>query len=712
MAPRRPVVTVLHGEKRVDDWAWLRDSSNPEVIKHLQAENAYCDAQMAHLAPLRERLFEEIRSRIQETDVSAPARKGPWWYYQRTEAGKSYPIHCRIPARGGDREGSGVPIPPAEPPPGAPWPEEEVILDENLLAEGHDYLDVGSMAMSPDHRLLAYGVDTRGDERFEVHVRDLMTGEELPESIPGCSYGLAWSSGSDVLFYTRPDEANRPHQAWRHALMTDPAKDTLVYEEADERFHLGVANSKDGTFVFVESRSKVTSEVRFLSSSEPWSDPVVAEPRRQGVEYTLEHRSGQFFVLTNDAAPNFRLVCCPTSSPGRENWVELVAEHDEVRLEGIEVLDSALARFERIDGCPRIRINELPPGEDVRHPFDQGYLVPVREQPSACYGGANLEMSSPWIRFEYSSLVTPYETADLDLATEAVALRKRQVVRGYDRDTYVTERLFAVADDSTRIPISLVRRRDTPLDGSAPCLLYGYGAYEISIDPVFSSIRLCLLERGFIFAIAHVRGGGELGRRWYEDGKLLAKPHTFSDFVSSARHLIDSGYTAPERLVARGGSAGGLLMGAVANMAPELFRAIVAEVPFVDCLNTMLDPSLPLTVIEWEEWGNPADDPDVYSVMRSYSPYENVRTVRYPDMLVTAGLNDPRVGYFEPAKWVQRLRAAHPDNRVLFHVDMGAGHGGPSGRYDAWREEARVLAFVLDAVGLSGSDSQAYPDPR
>jgi oligopeptidase B len=730
-----PTVIEAHGDKRVDGWAWLRDSSNPEVLEHLLAENAYCEAALAHLSGLREVLFREIKSRIDETDVSAPALKGSWWYYQRVEEGSDYAVHCRVPAgTPGD-----VPVPPAEPRPGPAFPDEQVLLDENLLAEGQTYFDIGSLAISPDHRLLAYGADTSGDERFVLRIRDLSSGEDLAESIEGTSYGLAWSAGSDVLFYTRADAANRPHQVWRHRIGTDPRGpqgDALVLEEPDERFHLGVGNTKDGSLVTVEAHSKVTSEVLLIDARRPEEAPRVVEPRRQDVEYSVEHYHGNLLVLTNDSAPNFRLMACPLDSPGRDHWRELVPEREEVRLEGIEVVDGALACFERLEGCPRIRVHSLlegghtagegghtageggqSAGSSLAGPLGDGYLLPAGETPSTFYGGANLDMSSPWLRYEYSSLVTPRVVADLPLAQLGgeipsagieVHVRKRQVVKGgYDPSAYISERLWARAQDGTRVPISTVRRRDIALDGSAPCLLYGYGAYEISIDPVFSSIRLSLLDRGFVFAIAHVRGGGELGRKWYEDGKLLAKPHTFSDFVAVARHLVDQGHTSPDRLVARGGSAGGLLMGSVANLAPELFRAIVAEVPFVDCLTTMLDPTLPLTVIEWEEWGNPAADADVYSVMKSYAPYDNVRPVRYPDMLVTAGLTDPRVGYFEPAKWVQRLRAANPANKALLHVEMDAGHAGPSGRYDAWREEARVLAFVLDAVGLATSPGPA-----
>jgi len=465
-----------------------------------------------------------------------------------------------------------------------------------------------------------------------------------------------------------------------------------------------VGRTKDGEYVVVEVHSRITSEVLVIPAHRPDAVPRVVEPRSQGVEYGLEHHGGTFILLTNDGAENFRVVATPADNPSRRQWIELIPHRVDVRLEGLDVFAGHLVSYERREGMPRIRVIALPAGGPVwDHPLPEGYLVPCPETPSASWGGPNPEFTGTSLRYEYSSLVTPRSVYDLDLDSGDAVLRKRQpVLGGYDPTQYSTERHWALQPDGTKVPISIVYRRHAPRHGTAPCLLYGYGAYEHSIDPVFSSLRLSLLERGFVFAIAHVRGGGELGRRWYEEGKLLSKPNTFTDFVACARKLVDDGWTAPERLVARGGSAGGLLAGAVANMAPELFRAVVAEVPFVDCLTTMLDDTLPLTVIEWEEWGNPAVDPEVYSVMKRYTPYENVRSTRYPTMLVTAGLEDPRVGYWEPAKWVQKLRAADPGGEILLKVELGSGHAGPSGRYEAWRDEAFVLSFILDAVGLAG----------
>ncbi len=707
VAERRPVVIEAQGDRRVDDWAWLRNRDDPAVRALLEAENRYTEAATAHLAPLREQLFTEIRSRIVETDLSVAARKDTWWYFARTYEGRDYPVHCRVPVPSGPEPG---PPPGADSPvlnpPGAEtavagaWPDEQILLDQNALAVGHPYLGMSGIEVSPGHTLLAYGTDTTGDERFELRVRDLSNGEDRPETVEGTSYGIAWAD--DVtLFYTRPDQANRPYQLWRHRIGTSPDADVLVLEEHDERFHLGVGRTKDGAYVVAELHSQVTSEVWVVPTAEPEAAPSVVEPRRQGVEYTVEHHHGTFVVLTNDEAENFRLMAAPAGDPGRANWTEVVGHRHDVRLQGVDVFRRHVVCSERIEGSSRLRVVPLPDAEPWTGPLPEGSLVPSPESPATFHFGANPEFDSHVLRYGYTSMVTPPSVFDLDMERGTTELLKRQpVLGGYDPADYETTRLWAPADDGRRVPISLVHQRDTPLDGTAPCLLYGYGSYEHSIDPAFSSLRLSLLERGVVFAVAHVRGGGELGRWWYEEGKLLAKPNTFSDFLTCAAYLVDSGYSDPRRLVARGGSAGGLLMGACANLAPERFRAMVAEVPFVDCLTTMLDESLPLTVIEWEEWGNPVEDGEIYRAMRAYCPYDNVRLVRYPDMLVTAGLEDPRVGYWEPAKWVQRLRAAHPDNRVLLKVELEAGHAGPSGRYDAWRDEAFVLAFVLDAFGL------------
>jgi len=703
-AERRPVTLEAHGDTRTDDWYWLRDKDDPAVIAHLEAENAYTEAVMAGTRPLQEAIYAEMVARIEETDLSVPVRKGAWLYYGRTVEGSSYGIHCRRAVDG-------------------PEDAERVLLDENALAEGHDYFALGNFAVSPDHGWLVYSTDTTGGERYTMRFRDLTTGLDTEESIDDTSYGSAWANDNATVFYVRVDEAMRPFQLWRHRLGTDPATDVLVIEEPDDHFYLGVGRTKDDRFVLCGLDSKVTSEVRVLDADRPEGEFRVIEPRRQGIEYGVDHdrgdpdtgRAARFLIVTNDGAEDFRLMEAPEDTPGRGHWTEVLPAREGVRLDAVDPFDRYLAVYEREDGGTRMRV--------IEHATGASTAVVQPESPSTVWGEANPEYEATVLRYGYTSLVTPRSVFDLDLGSGELTLLKRQPVLGaFDPARYRTGRQWATADDGTRVPISLVYRPDLvgdPRDGGgdAPCLLYGYGSYEASMDPTFSSLRLSLLDRGFVFAIAHVRGGGELGRHWYEDGKFAAKPNTFSDFVACARHLVEGGWTSPDRLAARGGSAGGLLMGAVANLAPELFRAVVAEVPFVDCLTTILDETLPLTVLEWEEWGNPVTDRAIYDVMKSYTPYDNVvatrpdgTPVRYPDILATGGLSDPRVGFWEPAKWVARLRYANPDNRVLLKTEMGAGHGGPSGRYDAWRDEAFVYAFILDALGLVDAGLRPYPD--
>ena len=717
-AERRPFELEAHGDVRIDDWYWLRDKDDPQVIDHLRAENAYTEGATAHTAQLQALLFEEMVERIEETDLSVPVRKGPWLYYHRTLEGQSYGIHCRRPAGGeGDPDQASADPTDAESTGNEAPADEVVMLDENLLAAGHDYFALGNLAVSPDHRWLAYSIDTTGAERFTMRFLDLETGEESPESLEDTSYGLAWANDNATVFFVRVDEAMRPFQVWRHVVGTDPTQAELVFEEPDEHFYLGVGRTRDDEYILLGLDSKVTSEVRVLRADDPAGSFSVLADRRQGVEYSVDHdrgsatRPSRFLVVTNDEAEDFRLLEAPDDGGDHREWREIIPHRPGIRLDAIDPFADHLVVYEREDGETRIRVVDADSG--VSKPIGQP------ESPSTVWGGANAEYESTLLRYEYTSLVTPRSVYDYDVSTASAQLRKRQpVLGGFDPDRYRTERRWATADDGTQVPMSLVYRPDRCAHDSsddqggpqnAPCLLYGYGSYEASMDPSFSSLRLSLLDRGFVFAIAHVRGGGEMGRRWYEEGKFLAKPNTFTDFIACARALVAAGTTTPDRLVARGGSAGGLLMGAVANLAPDLFRAIVAEVPFVDCLTTILDETLPLTVLEWEEWGNPVEDPEIYAVMKSYSPYDNVRSVdeqgrplRYPDILATAGLSDPRVGFWEPAKWAAKLRAANPDNRVLLKTELGAGHGGPSGRYDAWRDEAFVYAFILDAVGMSG----------
>ena len=673
---------------------------------YLEAENAYADAILAHTATLQETLFEEIRSRVHETDAGPPARSGDWWYYSRTVEGRQYPILCRRPDPGRRLTAATV----AEEARAGTPPDEIVVLDENELATS-DYLAVGVFDISPDHRVLAYATDLDGSEEYSLRFRDLTTGMDHPDQIEGVYYGSAWASDNRTFFYIRPDHAMRPWQVWRHTLGTDASNDVLVYQEDDERFFVEVERTRSEQRIVISTASKTTSEVRWLDANGPYdSPPTVLLPRQAGVEYGAEHDAGgsdhegpdddRWLVLTNapaadgSATTNFELRCV---RPDGSSTI-VVAHRPDVKLEYVD----AFARFTVVgersstDGLERLRII----GRDgTQH---------VVDQPEAVYslgGGQNPEWDQATYRFGYTSLVTPQTSIDYHVDDQRREPVWTQVVPGYDPDRYHTERVWAEAPDGTRVPISLVARHDVRRDGTAPGLLYGYGAYEASMDPTFSVIRLNLVERGVVFAIAHVRGGGELGRRWYEEGRMERKVNTFTDFIAAAEALIAGGWVSRDRLVARGGSAGGLLMGAVTNMRPDLFRAVVAEVPFVDVVTTMSDTSLPLTVTEWEEWGDPVHDPEAFERMLAYSPYDNVTAgLSYPAVYATAGLNDPRVSYWEPAKWVAKLRsvgAGPPQRPVLLRTELGAGHGGPSGRYDTWRDEARIQAFILDQMGLA-----------
>ena len=673
VAKKVPAERTAHGETVLDSYAWLRNRDDPDTMAYLEAENAHTDERMAHTTGLQTALFEEIRSRIQETDLSVPVRKGEWWWFSRTEEGKQYGIHCRSRTEAGDGT--------------------EILLDENVEAGESPFFALGAFDTSPDASLLAWSSDTTGAELYTMRFRDLATGEDLEDAIEGTYYGTAWAADNRTFFYVRPDEAHRPHQLWRHVVGTPAADDVLVHQEDDERFFLGVGTTKDERYVVLHLGSKVTDESWVLDAADPSGELRVIQPRTQELEYGLEHHGDRFLIVTNaDGAEDFKLVEAPDATPGREHWVDVVPHRPGVKLSGLDVFTGHLVLFERVDGLRHIRVRSLAGGED--HVIDQPEAV------STAAGGSNPEFDSTVLRYGYTSMITPSTVFDYDMDSRERVLKKQQpVLGGYDPSLYETERLWAAAPDGTRVPMSVVRRKDRV--GPGPALLYGYGSYEASTDPGFSSIRLSLLDRGFAFAIAHPRGGGELGRRWYRDGKFLKKRNTFSDFIACAEHLVANGWTTPGLLAIRGGSAGGLLTGAVVNQRPNLFGAVVSEVPFVDALNTILDPSLPLTVLEWEEWGNPLESMEYYRYMQSYAPYDNVEPKDYPPMLVTAGLNDPRVSYWEPAKYVAKLRALKTDrSRLLLRTEMGAGHMGPSGRYDAWREEAFVLAFLLDTLGV------------
>jgi len=698
-APRRPTVLRHFDDERVDEWFWLRDRDDPDVRAYLEAENEFTDAGLAPSDALRSRIFEEIKARVRETDASAPVRRGQWEYFTRTIEGRDYAVHCRRPFEGG------APPPDADAAPGDSA-GEEILLDENELAAGNDYFVLRGLSLSPDQRLVAYSTDVDGGERATLRFRDLETGADLGDEIPDTYYGLAWANDGRTVFYVRPDDAIRPYQVWRHIVGTPVSADVLVLQEDDERFYLMIQRSRSRRLVVITAASKTTTEVHVVDTDDPTQAPRLVAPREQGVEYLVEDHATEsdgerLFVLTNaDGAENFKLMVAPPGATTRAEWQEVVPHRPDVRLADVDAFAGHLVLSERAGGLEQLRVLPITGGDTA---VDAGHVVEMPDAVFSVWVGPNPEFDTGMLRYGYTSLVAPLTDVDYDLDARTRSTVKVQTVDGYDASEFESERVWAKAADGTRVPISLVHHRDLRRDGSAPLLLYGYGSYEVSIDPTFSTTRVSLLTRGVVFAIAHVRGGGELGRPWYEDGKLDHKRNTFSDFVAAARHLVTEGYTSRDRLVARGGSAGGLLMGAVANLEPELFDGIVAEVPFVDCLTTMLDETLPLTITEWEEWGDPVHDPAMYHYIKGYAPYDNVSDQPYPAMLVTAGLNDPRVQYWEPAKWVARMRAMTTQARgpLYLKTELGAGHHGPSGRYEAWKEEALVLAFVLDQVGIT-----------
>ncbi|WP_020388253.1 S9 family peptidase [Kribbella catacumbae] len=685
VAARKPIERSHHGDVFVDDYEWLRDKTNDEVLDYLRAENSYTEARTEHLESLREAIFSEISDRTLQTDLSVPARRGGHWYYSRTIEGKQYALSCRVKVSGDE--------PPAT---DGEIPGEEVLLDGNELAGDSEFFSLGTVDVSSDGRLLAYSVDLTGDERFTLRIKNLDTGELLPDELPGVHYGSAWSTDGSTVFYTKVDDAWRPHQVWRHTLGTSTDDDVLVMEEADERFWVGVDLTRNEQAIQISLGSKLTSEVWLLDAADPVGELVVVAPRREGIEYDVEHAGDQLLIVHNADASNFSLATAPLNSPG--DWTTLIEGDESSRLLGVDAFAEHVILYRRRDALTELAIMRRE-GDTFGSPEALTFDEPIY----TVSPGRNDEWEDTRYRFGYTSLVTPGSTYDVDVATgERRLLKQQPVLGGVDLSAYTQYREWATAPDGTKVPISIVARKDVLRDGNAPVELYGYGSYESSMDPWFSIPRLSLLDRGVVWAIAHVRGGGELGRHWYDDGKMLTKKNTFTDFIAAAEHLVESGWTKPERIVAQGGSAGGLLMGAVANLAPQAFGGIVAVVPFVDALTTILDPSLPLTVIEWEEWGNPLEDPEVYRYMKSYSPYENVTPQQYPPILAITSLNDTRVFYVEPAKWVAKLRStAAGEPNVLLKTEMEAGHGGRSGRYDAWRELAFAFAWELDVLGLA-----------
>jgi len=692
VAPKRPVPRTHHGDTFDDPYEWLRAKDDPEVIALLEAENAHADAVLAPLEPLRERIFHEIKGRVRETDLSVPSRKGDWWYYGRTVEGKQYGIQCRAPIASPDDWSPPILSPDVD------VPGEQILLDSNVEAEGHEFFSLGSFDVSTDGSRMLWAVDVTGDERYTIRVRDLLTGETLPDVIEGAFGGAQFLPDGRHLVYTTVDDAWRPNRVWLHRVgAADTSGDVELYGDDDERYWVGAGVTRSDRFLVVESGSSITSEVSIIDAADPLAAPRVVWPRREGVEYGVDHAviDGEdwLYIVHNDGALDFELVRAPLADP---TATEVVLPHEPGRrLLDIDCFrDFAVVEYRR-EGLPRVALLDYATGDVTELEFpDPLYAVGT---------SGNAEWAPPVIRLGYGSFTTPGTVYEYEIATGELHLRKQaEVLGGYEPDDYDQARLWVPASDGTRIPVSLVWKRSFGAPGEAPrpVHLYGYGSYEHSIDPGFSIARLSELDRGVLFAVAHVRGGGELGRQWYEDGKLRSKRNTFTDFVDVARFLAAEGYTTPDRIVAEGGSAGGLLMGAVANLAPDAFAGILADVPFVDALTTILDPSLPLTVIEWDEWGDPLHDPEVYAYMKSYTPYENVREgVSYPRILAMTSLNDTRVLYVEPAKWVQRLREVGAD--ALLKCEMVAGHGGVSGRYNSWRERAYQLAWILDVLGLA-----------
>lgn len=674
VAKTSPHKLVKHNHTRIDNYYWLRERDNPEVIAYLEAENRYADEVMKPTAELQKTLFEEFKTRIKQTDETVPYRKDGYYYYSRTVEGKNYPVYCR-------KKGS------LEAP-------EEILLDANQEAEGHAFFSVGKLEISSNNRLMAFATDTVGRRFYTIRFRDLTSGEDLPDVIKDVTPSLAWANDNRTLFYAKQDpQTLRSCRIYRHVLGTDPARDSLIYEEADETFRTFVFKTKSKKYLMIGSAQTLSTEYRFLDADAPDGEFGIIQPRRREHEYSVDHFGDHFYIISNHQAKNFRLMRAPVTRPGIENWEEIVAHRPDVLLEDMEIFRDHLVLVERKNGLLQLRVRPWSGGEE--------HYINFGEPAYSARPVANYEFDTNLVRYSYSSLTTPNSVYDYDMAArQKVLLKQDEVLGGFDQNNYVTERIYAPSHDGVRVPVSLVYRKGFRKNGSSPLLQYGYGSYGNSTDPSFNPFVVSLLDRGFVYAIAHIRGGQEFGRQWYEDGKLLNKKNTFKDFIACTEYLIEQKYADPKRVYALGGSAGGLLMGAVMNMRPDLYHGIIANVPFVDVVTTMLDESIPLTTFEYDEWGNP-NQQTYYEYMLSYSPYDQVEAKNYPNLLVMTGLHDSQVQYWEPAKWVAKLRALKKDkNRLVFKTNMDAGHGLASARYKRYEELALQYAFLLDLAAV------------
>ena len=674
VADVRPHELTAHGDTRIDNYFWLNQRDDPEVLAYLKAENAYVEKVMAPVQDLKDEIFDEMKNRIKKDDSSAPYPQRGYWYYTRYVTGGEYSLRCRRPD--------------------SMTGEEQIMFDGNALAEGHDYFSLRGVSVSPDNRLAVFGIDTAGRRFYTLRVKDLSTGELLSDVIPDVTGNVTWALDNKTLFYGKQDPATlRSYQIFRHVLGTDSAQDELVFQEDDDTFGCYVGRSKSDRYLFIIAAQTLSSEVLLLEADDPTGEFRVFQPRQADMEYSVQHQGDRFLIRTNLHAKNFRLMECGLAETGLAQWREVIPHREDVLLEGVEVFDDYLVLGERYDGLRHLKI--MPMDGSEPHELDFG------EPTWAVWSTTNREMASDIVRFDYSSLTTPISTFAYDMnARTKELLKQEEVLGGFDSQNYQAEYLHVPAQDGVKVPVSLVYRKGTLLDGSAPLLLYAYGSYGNSMDANFRSSRLSLLDRGFVYAIAHVRGGQELGRQWYEDGKLLKKKNTFTDFIDCGRYLVDNGYTSNDRLFASGASAGGLLVGAIVNMEPQMWRGVYAAVPWVDVVTSMSDASIPLTTGEYDEWGNP-EDKIYYDYMLSYSPYDNVSAQNYPALLVTTGLHDSQVQYFEPAKWVAKLRALKTDdNPLLLRINMDAGHGGVSGRFRRLEETALSYAFMLDLVDI------------